>query len=65
MTQRYTLVWLKGPHGPTPEVWAPDYFGLYKRRRAAMVLSVRELSETERYEPLNVLAQRYPAPTLA
>jgi hypothetical protein len=30
-----------------------------------MVLSVRELSETERYEPLNVLAQRYPAPTLA
>jgi len=64
MTKRHTLVWLQSPTGPKPEIWAPDYFALYRRRSEPVIISTPELTDAERIEPLSVLARRYPPPRL-
>jgi hypothetical protein len=60
MISRYCLVWLRSHTGPAPQVWSPEYFAVYRKRSEPLLLSVRELTDAERREPLANLATKYP-----
>ena len=64
MTHRYTLVWLQGLRAPVPELWSQEYFELYRGRSEPLILSIRELTESERHKLLDVLARAYPPPSV-
>jgi hypothetical protein len=60
MVSRYCLVWLRSNTGPVPQIWSPEYYAIYRRRAESTLLFVRELTDAELYESLNILAAKYP-----
>jgi len=61
-SKRHCLVWLRGPRGPTPQVWSPDYVNLYQSTLETQIIALRELTDEERSEPLDRLVSKYPVP---
>ena len=61
-SRRHCLVWLRGPRGPTAQVWSPDYVNLYRTTFETQIIALRELTDEERGEPLDRLVGKYPVP---
>ncbi|MGO4717332.1 hypothetical protein [Bradyrhizobium sp. 2TAF24] len=58
----YTFVWVRGPHGPEPQVWGEEPFHAPAQAREGIVLATRRLTPDECALSLRQLAARYPAP---
>lgn len=61
-SKRHCFVWLRGPRGPTAQVWSPDFVNLYRSTFETQIIALRELTDEERREPLDRLVSKYPVP---